>query len=343
VGGQAVLEGVMMKAPERMAIAVRRSDGTIEIRSKEVTSIKDRYPLLKWPILRGIVNFAETMVLGVRSLMDSAELYGGEEVEEQYKPSRFEAWISEKTGKNVEDVMVAFALIMAIGFAILLFVIMPAFLTSLLHRWIGSNMVMSLVEGFIRLATFLSYIAIISRLKDIKRVFQYHGAEHKTIHCYEHEEELTVENARKYTTLHPRCGTAFLLIVMVISIFVFSLLSWNNLLVRILTKILLLPIVAGISYEIIKWAGASDSKWVGIIMYPGLILQKLTTREPDDGQLEVAIYSFKAAMGELEEQEGVVLVESNGDTADGAEDVREARNRHASIGSRDAAGSPTEM
>jgi len=180
-------------------------------------------------------------------------------------------------------------------------------------------------------------------MRDIKRVFQYHGAEHKTIHCYEHEEELTIENARKYTTLHPRCGTAFLLIVMVISIVAFSLLSWNNILIRILAKILLLPIVAGISYEIIKWAGASDSKWMGIIMYPGLMLQKLTTKEPDDEQLQVAIYSFKAAMEELEEQEGVVFVESSRNTEDGARDADKLRHTEVSARSGDAAGSSVEL
>ena len=343
IGGQAVLEGVMMKAPNRMAIAVRRSDGVVQIKSEEVTSIKERYPLLNWPIIRGIVSFGETMVLGVRSLMDSAELYGEAEAEEEYKPSKLETWVSEKTGKDIEDVMIASALVIAIGFAILLFVVMPAFLTSLLRRWIDSGIVMSLIEGLIRLTTFLLYIVAISQMRDIKRVFQYHGAEHKTIHCYEHEEELTIENARKYTTLHPRCGTAFLLIVMVISIVAFSLLSWNNILIRILAKILLLPIVAGISYEIIKWAGASDSKWMGIIMYPGLMLQKLTTKEPDDEQLQVAIYSFKAAMEELEEQEGVVFVESSRNTEDGARDADKLRHTDVSAGSGDAAGSSVEL
>ena len=335
IGGQAVLEGVMMKAPKRIAIAVRRSDGVVQIKSEEVTSIKERYPLFNWPIIRGIVSFGETMVLGVRSLMESAELYGEAEVEE-YKPSKLETWLSEKTGKNIEDVMIASALVIAIGFAVLLFVIMPAFLTSLLRRWIDNGLIMSLVEGLIRLTTFLVYIAAISQIKDIKRVFQYHGAEHKTIHCYEHGEELTVENARKYTTLHPRCGTAFLLIVMVLSILTFSLLSWNNLLIRILTKILLLPIVAGISYEIIKWAGASDSKWVEIIMYPGLMLQKLTTKEPDHEQLQVAIDSFKAAMEELKEQEGVVFVESDGSAEDGARDADKLRHTDVPAGSGDA-------
>lgn len=309
IGGQAVLEGVMMKAPNKIAIAVRRSNGEIEIESKEISSVKDKYPILKLPVLRGIVTFGETMVLGIKSLMASAQLYGEEE--EEYKPSKVESWVSQKTGINIDDVMVFFALITAIGFAILLFMIAPALLTKFVSRAVDSNLIKSLIEGVIRLTAFIIYILLISRMKDIKRVFQYHGAEHKTIHCYEHGEELTVENARKYTTLHPRCGTAFLLIVMIISIVAFSFLEWNNIIVRIVTKLLLLPFIAGISYEIIKWAGSSESKWVNVVMYPGLMLQKLTTKEPDDEQLEVAICAFLAAMDTIEDREEVVDFEHN--------------------------------
>lgn len=309
IGGQAVLEGVMMKAPNKIAIAVRRSNGEIEIESKEISSVKDKYPILKLPVLRGIVTFGETMVLGIKSLMASAQLYGEEE--EEYKPSKVESWVSQKTGINIDDVMVFFALITAIGFAILLFMIAPALLTKFVSRAVDSNLIKSLIEGVIRLTAFIIYILLISRMKDIKRVFQYHGAEHKTIHCYEHGEELTVENARKFTTLHPRCGTAFLLIVMIISIVAFSFLEWNNIIVRIVTKLLLLPFIAGISYEIIKWAGSSESKWVNVVMYPGLMLQKLTTKEPDDEQLEVAICAFLAAMDTIEDREEVVDFEHN--------------------------------
>lgn len=309
IGGQAVLEGVMMKAPNKIAIAVRRSNGEIEIESKEISSIKDKYSILKLPVLRGVVTFGETMVLGIKSLMTSAQLYGEEE--EEYKPSKVESWISQKTGINIDDVMVFFALITAIGFAILLFMIAPALLTKFVSRAVDSNLIKSLIEGVIRLTAFIIYILLISRMKDIKRVFQYHGAEHKTIHCYEHGEELTVENARKFTTLHARCGTAFLLIVMIISIVAFSFLEWNNIIVRIVTKLLLLPFIAGISYEIIKWAGSSESKWVNVVMYPGLMLQKLTTKEPDDEQLEVAICAFLAAMDTIEDREEVVDFEHN--------------------------------
>ncbi|HZJ83126.1 MAG TPA: DUF1385 domain-containing protein [Clostridia bacterium] len=310
VGGQAVLEGVMMKAPNRMAIAVRRQDGKIQVKTKETTTIKDKYSILKFPVLRGIVTFGETMVMGVKSLMDSAELYGEEE---EYKPSKLENWLADKTGKKAEDMMIFFALLIAAVFAVLLFMVAPALLVGFLGRSLESNLAKSLMEGVIRLTGFIIYIVLISRMKDIRRVFEYHGSEHKTIHCYEHGKELTVENAREFTTLHPRCGTAFLLIVMVISILAFSFLEWNNIFMRIGIKLLLLPLVAGVSYEIIKWAGASKSKWVGIIMYPGLMLQKLTTKEPDDEQLEVAICSFLAAMGEWEEQEETASLECNQD------------------------------
>lgn len=306
IGGQAVIEGVMMKAPHRMAIAVRRADGEIEIKKEDITPLSKRNKFFGLPVIRGIVGFGETMVMGIRSLMDSAEMYGEEE---EYKPSKVENWVSDKTGKDTEDVMIFFALVMALAFAVLIFMVMPALLTKFLAKSLESNLAKSLIEGLIRLTAFILYIVAISQMKDIKRVFEYHGAEHKVIHCYEHGEELTVENAGKYTTLHPRCGTAFLLIVMVIGILAFSFLKWNNIFLRIVIKLLLLPLVAGVSYEIIKWAGNSDSKWVGIIMYPGLMLQKLTTKEPDDKQLEVAICSFRAATGTLEEQEEGMGVE----------------------------------
>lgn len=294
IGGQAVLEGVMMKAPKAMAIAVRRQDGTIEVTSGGLVTAKDKYKILNLPVLRGIVTFAETMVLGVKSLMTSAEIYGDDSEENQ--PSKFEKFLSEKTGKSLDDIMMFTALLFAVVFAVGLFIILPALAASLFRSFIGSNVLVNVLEGIVRLTIFLVYIALISRMKDIKRVFEYHGAEHKTIHCYEHEQELIVENARKYSTLHPRCGTAFLLIVMVISIFIFSFMGWQNIFVRMLTRLLLLPVIAGLAYEVTRIAGRSDSKLIKVIMYPGMMLQKLTTREPDDKQLEVAIAAFLAAM-----------------------------------------------
>lgn len=302
IGGQAVLEGVMMKSPTAMAIAVRKSDGTIEISGGKFVSIREKYPILKLPVLRGVLTFGESMVLGIKSLMTSAEIYGEEEAE-GYQPSKFEKFISEKTGKDVEDVMIFFAVFLAIIFAIGLFIGLPTLVVSLLKPLISTNLARNITEGLVRITIFIIYILLISKMKDIRRVFEYHGAEHKTIHCYEHDEELTVENARKYTTLHPRCGTAFLLIVMVISILAFSFLGWHNIFIRIITRISLLPLVAGLAYEVTRWAGSSSSRLVGIIMYPGLMLQKLTTREPDDQQLEVAIAAFLAATEGFEEVE----------------------------------------
>lgn len=291
----------MMKAPASIAIAVRRSDGTIEVSKSPVVTVKDKYPILKLPVLRGIVTFAETMVLGVRSLMTSAELYGEED--EDYKPSRFETFLSEKLGKNIDDVVITCAVIMAIVFSIALFVFLPALISSLIRPLIPSHILVNFIEGVVRLGIFLVYITLVSMMKDIRRVFEYHGAEHKTIHCYEHEEELTVENARKYSTLHPRCGTAFLLIVMVISIIIFSFMGWQNIFVRMLSRILLLPVIAGLSYEVTRFAGKSDAMFIRIIMYPGMMLQKLTTREPDDEQLEVAICAFNEAIADSESEE----------------------------------------
>jgi len=303
IGGQAVMEGVMMKAPDSMAIAVRRPDGSIEVKKSAVNTVRDRYPILRLPILRGIVTFAETMVMGVKSLLTSAELYGDEE--EEYKPSRFETFLSDKLGKDMDDIVIATSVAIAVIFSIALFVFLPALLSGLLRRWISGHVVLNIVEGFFRLGIFLIYLTLVSRMKDIRRVFEYHGAEHKTIYCYEHEEELTPENARKYSTLHPRCGTAFLLIVMLISILLFSFLGWQNIFLRILSRLLLLPVVGGLAYEVTRLAGKSDALPVRIIMYPGMMLQKLTTREPDDQQLEVAIRAFVAATEGVKESGGM--------------------------------------
>jgi uncharacterized protein YqhQ len=316
IGGQAVMEGVMMKAPECMAIAVRQPNGTIQVKKQTLTTVRNKYPILKLPVLRGIVTFAETMALGVRSLMTSAELIGDTE---EYKPSRFEAFLADKLGKEAEEVVLYSAVVLAAAFAIGLFILLPALLSGLIRPYIDSNVVVNLMEGFIRLGIFLIYLVLISKMKDIRRVFEYHGAEHKTIHCYEHDEELTVENARKYSTLHPRCGTAFLLIVMVISIVIYSFMGWQNIFIRVLARLLLLPLIAGLSYEVTRAAGKSDARFIRAVMYPGMMLQKLTTREPDDSQLEVAIRAFQEAAGDIAEEERDLKIETG---ADGCADSR---------------------
>jgi uncharacterized protein YqhQ len=283
IGGQAVIEGVMMRAPRSMAIAVRRADGEIVVQKKEVIPLSERFPLVKLPIVRGAVALFSSLIIGIKALNFSANeaLAEGEEKEE------LSSWAMAGT------------MAVAFGFGILLFFILPLYLTKLLTPVIGdSNIVFNLVDGVIRVTVFLLYIVVISRMNDIQRVFQYHGAEHKSIFAFEAGDELTVANVRKYSCLHPRCGTSFLLIVMLVSIVIFSLIPklWPFYL-KAGSRIFLLPLIAGVSYEFLKWTAKNDqSALVKLIIAPGLALQRLTTREPDDSQLEVAIRSMEEAL-----------------------------------------------
>ena len=285
VGGQAVIEGVMMRAPRAMAIAVRRPTGEIVVRKQEMIPLSERFPLVKLPIVRGAVALFHSLIMGVTALNFSAnEAIVEEEGEEK---------------KDLSTWAMAGTMAFAFGFGILLFFIMPLYLTKLMVPVIGdSNLIFNLVDGVIRVAVFLLYIWTISRMQDIQRVFQYHGAEHKSIFAFEAGEELTVENVRKYSCLHPRCGTSFLLIVMLISIVIFSLIPklWPFYL-KAGSRVVLLPVIAGVSYEILKWTAKHDSTpFVKFMISPGLALQRLTTREPDDSQLEVAIRSMQEAL-----------------------------------------------
>lgn len=301
IGGQAVLEGVMMRGPHELATAVRKSDGEIIIDKKPV-KVSSKNVLSKIPIVRGVINFVSSMVVGVKCLMFSAEFYDVEG-EEGYEPSKFEKWLDDKFGDKIKDIAIYFAVVVSLFMGIGLFMLLPTVIVGLLDGVIDNTVILNLAEGGVRMAIFLIYLALVSRMKDIQRVFEYHGAEHKTIAAYEHGEELTPENAAKYSRLHPRCGTSFLLIVMVISIIFFSFLEWDNVFVRIGLRLLLLPVVAGVSYEIIKFAGRSKNKCVAILTKPGLWLQKLTTREPDESQLEVAIAALKAVIPENKEDD----------------------------------------
>lgn len=295
IGGQAVLEGVMMRGVDKACVAVRTSEGDIRVEPLKAGSASNRPRILKLPIVRGVVSFVDSLVLGVRSINQSAMMFGLEEEE----PSRFEKWLSSKTGKSAADIAIALGLVLGVALAVGLFVIAPPALVKLVFGGDTSNIarpLLTLFEGGVRLIIFLIYLIAVSFTKDIRRVFQYHGAEHKSIFCYEHGEELTVENARKYTRLHPRCGTSFLLIVMLVSILVFSLVTWDSFFVRILLKLLLMPLVAGISYEIIRYAGRHDNILSRVLSAPGLALQNITTREPDDSQIEVAIAALKAVL-----------------------------------------------
>ena len=283
IGGQAVLEGVMMRAPRSLAIAVRRPSGDISVKSETVVPLSERFPIVKLPIVRGAVALFSSLIIGIKALNFSAN----------------EALAEEDEKEELSDWAIGGTMAAAFGFGILLFFIMPLYLTKLMVPVIGdSNIVFNLVDGVIRVAVFLIYIVAISRMADIQRVFQYHGAEHKSIFAFEAGEELTVDNVRKYSCLHPRCGTSFLLIVMLVSILVFSLIPklWPFYL-KGGARIVLLPVIAGLSYEVLKWTAKHDSHpLVKMIISPGLALQRLTTREPDDSQLEVAIRSMEVAL-----------------------------------------------
>ncbi len=303
IGGQAVIEGVMMRGPKEIATAVRKSDGTIVIDKKPVNSFVVKHKLNKIPILRGVISFVESLLTGMKCLMFSADQMDIDEDDENYKPSKFEAWLDRKFGNKVKDIAIYFAVFVAIIFSIGLFMLLPNALATVIGIFIKKPIILNLAEGLIRMLIFLGYMLLVSRMKDIQRVFEYHGAEHKTIATYESGAELTVENAREHSRLHPRCGTSFLLIVMVVSIITFSFLKWGVMWQNMLMRIALMPVVAGVSYEIIKIAGRSRNRVVRVLTLPGLWLQKITTREPDDSQLEVAIASIKAVIPEDKEED----------------------------------------
>ncbi len=309
IGGQGVLEGVMMRSPSKSGLAVRKATGEIVYEREDVVSATKKNKFFGWPVVRGVVSFFDMMVFGVKTITKSAKLY--DDTAEDYEPSKLEKYVAKKSGKDAMDVAMVFAVILSIGLAVGIFFILPTVLANLLRPLISSSFLMNLTEGGIRLVLFFGYVMLITLIKEIKRVFQYHGAEHKTINCFEHEEPLTVENIQKYRTLHPRCGTSYLLLVMVISILLFSLLGWNpSWFARIGLRLLMLPVVAGIAYEFLKFAAKGDSLFFRIIRWPGMMLQKLTTANPDDSMAEVAIVAFKAAQDEVTNEELDELVKS---------------------------------
>ena len=298
IGGQALLEGILMMGPENIAIAVRKPDGEIIIDKKPLPG---KSIITKIPVIRGGFLLIRQLIIGIKALMYSAEFVELEDGEDA-KPSKVDAFIEKLFGDKLKDAVVYFSLILALGFSIGLFILLPNFIAGFLHldKETGSGVVLyNLFEGVIRILLFFGYIYLASMMKDIKRVWQYHGAEHKTIHCYENGDELTVDNVRKYTTKHPRCGTSFVFLVMVVSIIVFSFLGWHSVIVNILLRLVFIPLVAGISYELLKFAGRhSDWKAMKIINAPGMLFQLFTTKEPDDSQMEVAIEAFKNVLVE---------------------------------------------
>ena len=313
IGGQALIEGIMMRGPEKDAIVVRKSDGTldVDIRARKIVPKKS---VLNWPFIRGVRNFFDSQVVGVKALMHSADLSPEESQEEA---SKFDQWLEKKLGnEKFQQYLIGFAVFMGLAMSIGLFFLLPMVIGSFFDRWIDNMLVLNLVEGLIRILIFMAYMILVSRMGEMKRVFAYHGAEHKTIRCYEAGLELTVENVRQMTRLHPRCGTSFLLVVMVISILVFSIASTALLsavpalaamqgsflyrFIMIAFKLLLLPVVVAITYEINRWAGRHDNWFTRILTAPGMWMQNFTTNEPDDSMIEVGIEAVKAVLPERE-------------------------------------------
>lgn len=290
VGGQALIEGVMMQSKDKRAIAVRKSDGEIVIKKNKIKSWINEKNIDKVPFIRGSFILIETMIEGVKSLNFSSDFF----LDEEY--DAFDRFMKKIFKDKANDVAIWFSIILSLILSLGLFILVPTFIGGVFSNIIKNNILLNLVEGLARISILFLYIVLVSKNKDIERVFQYHGAEHKSIYCYENDLELTVENARKFGRLHPRCGTNFLFIVMFTSIILFSFFGWPNPIVRIIIRIVFVPIVAGISYEIIKFLGKYNNKFTKIVAYPGMMLQKFTTKEPDDEQLEVALEALKAVI-----------------------------------------------
>ncbi|GAA0177757.1 DUF1385 domain-containing protein [Clostridium sediminicola] len=296
VGGQAVIEGVMMRGSKGLATAVRKSDGEIEVKFEDTKPLTKKNKIFSLPVIRGFISLVDSLIIGIKSLNYSASFF-----EEEGEPSKFDKWLENLFKEKTNDIIMGFSLVLSLGFSVLLFFLLPTYAANIFKRLdINNTIILNIIEGVIRVTIFIVYILLIGKMNDINRVFQYHGAEHKSIFCYENEEDLTPENAKKYKRFHPRCGTNFMFLVMIVSIIVFSLTGWDSVIQRTISRIVLLPVISGITYEIIKWMGKSESDIAKVLAYPGLSLQKLTTREPDESQLEVAIKALKVAEG-LEE------------------------------------------
>ena len=301
IGGQALIEGIMMLGPDKRATVVRKPDGELEVRLQPRKAIKDKYPILGWPLIRGVVNFGSSIINGVRELFWSAEFYP--EDEQPQEPSKFDQWLEKKLGsEKATSVVMAFAAVIAMAFSVGLFFLLPTFIAGLFGRLHNSALLHNVIEGVIRIVIFMLYLILISRMKDMRRVFSYHGAEHKSIFCYEEGLPLTVENVRKQPRHHPRCGTSFLFVVIVVSILcssvVFTYVEWSNMWVRFGLHLLLLPLVVGISYEFNRLVGRYDNGLTRLLTKPGLWMQNFTTFEPDDSMIEVGIEALRLVIPE---------------------------------------------
>lgn len=303
IGGQAVIEGVMMRGKKMYSLSVRTPEKSIKTVKTFFNPAKDKCFIWGLPIVRGVVAFVDSLVTGMKVTMKSAELAGLDDIEYD-KESKFEMWLEKKFGDKLADYMIYFSVLVSIVLCVGLFILLPTVLGGWLNDLIGgSTASRGAFESIIKVILFLGYMILVSQMKDIKRVFMYHGAEHKTINCFESDMELTVENVRKSTRFHKRCGTSFLVIVILISIIVFLFVHTNDFWLRILYRVLLIPVIAGLSYEVIRWAGRHDNWLVNIVSFPGIAMQLITTSEPDDSMIEVAIASLKAVLEEEPEND----------------------------------------
>mgnify|MGYP000578586625 FL=1 len=294
IGGQAVIEGVMMKNKDRYAVAVRKPDNEIEVVVKECSSPAEKHRFLGWPVIRGVVNFIDSLVVGMSTLSYSASFYEDDEPDDDAETKGKKKQKTREQEAKEEKAMMTFTVILSIVMAVAVFMIAPYYVSRLFALFVKNDTAVIIIEGIVRLVFFIIYVKLISLMNDIKRVYMYHGAEHKCINCIEHGMELTVENVLKSSKEHKRCGTSFLLIVMCISIVFFMFIRVESPVLRLVLRILLVPVIAGVSYEVLRLAGNSDSKFMDIVSRPGLWLQHLTTREPDASMVEVAIASVEA-------------------------------------------------
>ena len=307
IGGQAVLEGIMMKNKDNYATAVRKPDGEIVVKKDTYVSMTEKVKFFSLPFVRGIFNFADSMILGMRSLTWSASFFEDDEEdeepgksesfyddEEEQEPGKFEKFLIDTFGEKVDNIVMSAVMVFSVLMAIAIFMVLPLLIAGIFRKFIHSETVMAILEGCIRIGIFITYIKVISRMNDIKRTFMYHGSEHKCINCIEHGMVLNVENVRKSSKQHKRCGTSFLIIVMMISILFFMVIRVDGILLKIISRIVLIPVIAGVSYEFLRLAGRSDNPIVNFLSKPGLWMQNMTTKEPDDSMIEVGIASVEA-------------------------------------------------
>ena len=303
-GGQALIEGIMMRGPKKQAVVVRKPDGELEVQEKELKFIKDRYPVLGWPLIRGVVNFADSMYNGVTALMFSAEFFP-EDGEEDEEPSKFEAWLNNKLGsERFTALITTLAVVLGLAMSIGLFFFLPTLLGTAVTVLTDSMLARNLAESVLKVLIFVTYLALCSRMGEMKRVFSYHGAEHKTIFCYEAGLPLTVENVRAQPKHHPRCGTSFLFVVIVVSILlssvVFSLVKVENTFLRMGAHLLMLPLIVSITYEFNRYVGGHDGPFCRLVRTPGMAIQRWTTFEPDESMMEVGIRALREVLPEVE-------------------------------------------